>query len=195
MRKFVILLALSFVFSGFANAQVVKIDKMPTTVADFLDLRDKIAQTPEGGATMFIIALKLYVENPTVGEQCLVIAIDRSRIEAGTVYKGFALYKNDKYRLDRQMKQYPYVPNSYFKGANPDNGYNFKFPTQMDYSSNTYSGDKNAGDFKVFVKCYGADSSRPIRLIKNDKGFWKAKEWSSIIMGIRKPVEDVDDDL
>ncbi len=162
---------------------------------NFLKLRDEIAGTPEGGAAIFVIAVKIFNENPDLGAQCLVIATDRNRLQSGTVYKGFQLMRSDFDRMKRQLSQYPFIPNSYFKGATPENGYKFDFPTQMNFSSNAYSGNKSAGTFKVFVQCYGADSPRPITLVRNNKGFWKAKEWSSIIMGMKKPVVEIDDDL
>jgi len=116
-------------------------------------------------------------------------------LQEGSIYKGFALSQSEFQKFDRQFAQYPYVIDSYFKGASPENGYTYDFPTQMDFSSNAYSGDKNEGNFKVFVECYGSDSPRPIRLIRNGKGYWKAVERSIIITVIRPPVEDVDDDL
>lgn len=194
MKKLSLLL-FSLLFAFSINAQVVEIEKMPTTVDEFLLLRDNIATTPQGGATMFIIALKMYVENPDIGAQCLVIAADRSMLSNGTVYKNFDINRTYMERIRRQLNQYPYVTDSYFKGATPDNGYTFDLPTQLDFSSNPYSGNIDDGEFKIFVKCYGADNPRPIKMIKNDKGLWKAKEWSSIIMGIRPPVETIDDDL
>ena len=195
MKKITLFLLFAFIFGGLLNAQIVEIKKMPNTVDEFLELRDEIATTPEGGATMFIIALKLYQENPDIGAQCLVIAVDAGSLQNGSVYSGFEIRKNSMDRIKRQISQYPYIPNSYFKGATPENAYTYEFPTQMDFSSNAYSGNISDGNFKVFVKCYGADSPRPIRLIKNNRGLWKATEWSSIIMGMRKPVENVDDKL
>lgn len=193
--KHVFPLILFAAFSFSISAQTIKIDKMPASVDEFLELRDAIADTPEGGAAIFVIALKMYKDKPEVGKQCLVIAVDRSKLSSGSAYKGFDVMKSYLSRIDRQLSSYPYVVNSYFKGATPENGYVFEFPTQMDFSSNAYSGDKQAGEFKVFVKCYGADSPRPIRLKRNDKGVWKAVEWSSIVMGIRPPVKNISDDL
>jgi len=194
MKK--ISLVLFAIFIAFnINAQVVEIDKLPTTVDEFIEMRDNIATTAQGGATMFIIALRMYKDNPDIGGKCLVIATDRDRLVAGSVYKNFAIARGDMDRIKRQLAQYPFIMNSYFKGATPDNGYTFDFPTQMDFSSNPYSGNIDDGEFKVFVQCYGADNPRPIKLVKNNRGFWKAKEWSSIIMGIKPPVETIDDDL
>jgi len=195
MKKTVLLLSFVFIFSAFAYAQTVSFKEMPQTVKQFVELRNKIATTPEGGATMFIIALKMYEKNTEIGKQCIVIATDRSRLQVGNTYKNFQLFATDMNRIKRQIEQYPYVPNSYFMGASPSNSYKSKRPYKLTFSSNPYSGNIDEGNFKIFVKSYGADSPRPIRMIKNNKGYWKAKEWSTIIMGVSKPEVTVDDDL
>ncbi len=177
------------------NIPPVQVDKEPKTVEEFIELRNKIATTPQGGATMFILAFKLQKENPDIGKQCLVIAADRGRLQTGSDYKGFQVVKTDMDRIKRQLKSVPYVTDSYFKGATPENGYTTKLPYILSFSANSYCGNIEDGNYKVFVKSYGADNPRPIRMIKNNKGYWKASEWSSIVMGIRKPVVVVDDDL
>ena len=39
------------------------------------------------------------------------------------------------------------------------------------------------------------DSPRPIHMVKNNRGLWKAKNYGSLDMGIRPPVAEADDDL
>ena len=195
MKKTIFLFSFVFVFLVSVFSQTVTVKKMPKSVDEFVKLRNKIATTPEGGATMFVLALKLYEENSIVGEKCLVIAVDRNRLQQGSVFKGFQLFRNDGNRIKSQIAKYPYIVDYYFKGATPENGYKTKLPYILDFSSNAYSGDPKTGKFKIFVKCYGADSARPMKIVKNNKGYWKASEWSSIIMGGKKPVIKVDDDL
>ena len=48
---------------------------------------------------------------------------------------------------------------------------------------------------KMFVWSTGADSPRPVHLVKNNRGVWKAKNWNSLSVGVRAPVQVVDDDL
>ncbi len=173
----------------------IKIEKLPTSVEEFIEIRNNLANTPQGGAAVFIIALKLQSENPSLGEQCTVIATDRSKLAPGNIYKDFQVNNFDMRRIKEQLKRYPYIANSYFVGATPENGYSFKTPTEIICSSNPHSGNENEGYFKIFVKSSGADSPRPISLEKNNRGIWKAKEWSSIIMGIIPPKIVMDDDL
>ncbi len=175
--------------------QNVNIEKLPNSVEEFIEIRNQIASTPEGGAALFIMALKLYAENPSVGEQCLVISIDRSKLQTGNTYKGFSVSFFDMNRIKEQIRQYPYLPNSYFQGANADNGYTFSVPTRVICSENPHSGNVNDGDFTVFVKSAGADSPRPVATTKNNRGIWKVREWSSVVMGIVPPKANLDDDI
>lgn len=184
----------TFLFSTILiSAQKVTIDKMPANVDEFLELRNNIATTPEGGASVFLVALKTYVENPELGNQFLVIAVDRGSLQEGDTYKGFSLGKSSMQLIKNQMAKNNKIPNSYIQGSTPENGYSVKAPYEYKFKSNPYSGDPEKGLYKIFVFCSGADSARPISLKKNDKGIWKANNWSSVLVGIKK--EPVSDDL
>lgn len=170
----------------------VTVDAMPTTVAQFTALRDRIATTPEGGAASFIIALNMYAVNPEEGLKALIVAAELSRLNRSTApnsYSGFALLAGDLDLIRRQIGRATYIPRSYFAGATPQNGYNVDAPYTLNFQTNRYSGDPAGGKVKVFVACGGADSPRPITVIRNQNGIWKAKEWSSVLVGIRAPVE------
>jgi hypothetical protein len=188
-----IYLTFIFLIIGVANifSQIVTVEKMPTTIEDFLSLRDKIAQEPEGGATIFLLAFKIYAENHELGKQCLVIAADMGSLREGDVYKGYALLNQDMLLIDKQLGHDINIPNSYIKGSSPKESYKVKLPYVYEYSSNAYCGNPKTGTYKLFVKCSGADSPRPIGLHRNDKGIWKATTWSSVLVGIKKaPVSD-----
>jgi hypothetical protein len=62
-----------------------------------------------------------------------------------------------------------------------------------DATSNPHNGNTDT-KAKVFVTSSGADTARPIHLLKNDKGFWKANNWSSLVVGV-KFIKKVVDDL
>lgn len=186
------ILSIIFVFSALAlNAQQVSVDKLPATVDEFITFRNNIATTPEGGATVFLTALKIYVENEELGKQCLVISVDQGSLKEGETYKGFSLLDGDMQLIKSQMEKDKNIPNSYIKGSSTENAYKVKLPYVYEYKSNTYSGDKVNGPFKIYVKSSGADSPRPLSLKPNDKGIWKVTVWSSVLVGIKKlPVSD-----
>ncbi len=171
----------------------ITINSMPSSIEEFVQLRDQLAQTPEGGATVFLLALKIFVENEQFGKQCLVVAADRNRLQEGDDYKGFSLFRSDMSLLNSQLSKNNKIPNSYIDGASPENNYSVSLPFVYTFSRQKYSGDESEGVIKIFVKCYGADIDRPIQLRRNNRGLWKVTNWSSVIVGIKKP--PIDDDI
>ena len=180
-----------------AELASVQIEQLPTSVEEFVALRDQIAQSPQGGAAMMVLALLTYTNDNVLGQQCLTIAVDRERLQEGDKgYKGWQLSNSSLQRVRSQLEGKPYLPRSYIEQAMPENGYALAEPPYVVIcSDNPYSGEIDSGTYKVFVTCSGASSPRPITLKRNDKGLWKASEWSSLLVGIREPVQTVSDDL
>jgi hypothetical protein len=176
----------------------MKITRLPANADDFKTMRDEVAVTPEGGAAMFVIALKMYTENPEEGIKCLIMQKDIADLmqsnNAGS-YKGYALNVSEFSLLKSQVGKQPYIPNSYFVGAKPENNYTIPEGNfELDIAANPYSGDPNSGKVKLFIRSYGADTSRPVAMVRNDKGLWKVKEYSSLIVGIRKMASEAPKD-
>ena len=146
---------------------------------------------------MMVVALLSYTEDPQLGRACLTVAVDRSRLQEGTEgYKGWQLRRRDMERIDAQLRRMSYLPRSYIAGTGPDNGYRLPAsPYELQFSGNPYSGTVASGEYKVFVACSGAERPRPVTVRRNDKGIWKAYEWSSLLVGIQAPVEETTDDL
>lgn len=173
--------------------KTVTINSLPTSVDEFIKLRDQFAVTPEGGAAIFLLAFKLFSENKTLGEQCLIIAVDRDHLQEGNTYKGFQMMRGDISLMTSQLSKNSLIPNSYIKGSNPENNYAVKLPFVYNFSTNPYSGSEESGQLKLFVECSGADSARPLHVKRNNRGLWKTNNWSSVIVGIKK--KQIDDDI
>ncbi len=173
----------------------VEIAGLPETAEEFIALRDRLANTPEGGAAMMVVALLLYAEDESLGLQCLTIAVDKDRLEHGSEgYKGWQLRASDRSLLRSQIGRCPYTPRSYIAGTTPQDGYNLPAPPYtIELSANPYSGDRTGGPYKLFIHSSGASRPRPVTLKRNERGIWKAAEWSSLIVGVRPPVEAVDE--
>jgi hypothetical protein len=180
-----------------AQLDPVKIDKLPQSIEEFVALRDEVAVEPQGGAAMMVAALFTYVQDETLGRQCLAIAASRERLEEGPKgYKGWQLRASDVWLLHTQIKGKDYVLKSYIEGTTPDNGYELSEPPYVfTFSDNPHSGDPETGTFKVFITSSGASSPRPVTVKRNDKGIWKAYEWSTLIVGVEPPAGNVSDDL
>jgi hypothetical protein len=146
---------------------------------------------------MMVVALLAYGGNEELGRQCLTVAVDRGRLQEGDKgYKGWQLSVRDLERVRLQVRDKTYLPKSYINGATPENGYTLPAPPYVvTCSDNPHSGDVDSGTYKVFVACSGASSPRPVTVKRNNKGFWKASEWSSLLVGVKPPVQAIDDDL
>ena len=159
---------------------------MPTTIDEFVALRNTVADTPQGGAAMMIVALYAYAQDETLGHQCLAVAVDHSRLEEGpNGYKGWQVRTPDRRRVHQQIAGRAYVVHSYVRGTSPESGYRLPAPPYgIELSTNPYSGDLGSGIYKVFVASSGADSPRPVTLKRDALGIWKAYEWSSLLVGV-----------
>jgi len=164
----------------------MQIEKIPTDTASFIELRDQIATTPEGGAAAFIVAMAMYAINPSTGLEAMIIQSDKNLLSpSNSGYKGFNFGSSASFLMG-QFEAKTYIAGSYIQGTSPEQGY--VFPTeniQIEISRNISSGSDSDGKVKVFIACTGADSPRPITLVKNDKGVWKAFEFSSLMVGVR----------
>jgi hypothetical protein len=175
----------------------VQFDRIPGSIDDFVALRNQVATTPQGGAAMMVVALLAYVEDKELGQQCLAVAVDRGRLSEGPKgYKGWQLSNRDLQFLRNQLSGKAYLPRSYIEGTTPENGYELAAsPYAVECTDNQYSGDVDSGMYKVFVACSGAATPRPVTVKANNKGIWKASEWSSLIVGVQPPAKQVSDDL
>ena len=174
----------------------ITIDKIPTSSEEFVALRDKIATTPEGGAVLFAVAMIAYGHKKETGLEFFTIAVDKSRLITGNTYKGFSINNSDLSLLTMQLDKNLQLGNSYVLTTSAEAEYKLPAaPFKFEITENAYSGDRATGKFKVFVKSSGADTPRPITLAVNDKGIWKAHEWSSLIVGVKVIKKPVSDDL
>lgn len=180
-----------------AALEAVRVDHLPQSAKEFVSLRDQVATSPQGGAAMMIVALLAYTEDSQLGRECLTVAVDRGRLEEGAEgYKGWQMRRRDMERIAAQLRDMPYLPISYVAGAGPENRYQQPVPPYVfQFSDNPYSGAADSGEYKVFVACSGAARPRPVTVRRNDRGIWKAYEWSSLLVGVQAPAEEETDDL
>ncbi len=170
----------------------VSIPILPTSMDTFMQLRDRVAMTADGGAAMFVLALILYADPATqqVGEHALIAMADASLLDLSpSGYKGYTLRRSGKQLLERQIGKAPYLPKSYILGAEPGNRYTPPpMPWTVRVGVNRYSGSPSDGKVKLYVTCAGAATPRPLTMQRNSKGMWKALEWSSLLVGVTGPL-------
>lgn len=179
-----------------SQIDAISLDALPRSIDAFRALRDEIAHWPQGGAAMMALALLVHVDDETIGGQCLTMAVDRGRLQAGEGgYQNLRLARTAQSRIDQQLATQPYLPRAYVRGARPENDYQLPDPPHViEFTHNPHSGDEASGRIKVFVVFSGAASPRPVTVRRNSRGVWKADEWSSLVMGII-PLAGVEDEL
>jgi hypothetical protein len=180
-----------------SSLEAVQIDQLPGSIEEYLSLRDEMARTPQGGAVMMVIALLLCAKDEELGRQCLTVAVDRSRLAKGSGgYRGWQLLARDMSLIQTQIDSHPHIPRSYVRGATPENRYELpELPFVFELPPQAYSGDPDSGTYKAFLVCSGASRPRPVTLHRNERGIWKAYEWSSLIVGVKEPKREDKDDL
>jgi hypothetical protein len=177
----------------------IVIGTIPEALDAFVALRDRVANTPEGGAAVTVVAMLLYARDPEaeLGRQALTLALDRSRIKpSDTAMLGWKLRPIDVQRLETRIAGRPWMLKSYVKGTSPEEGYRLPPPPWVvTVFPDRLTAHAESELRKVFVVCSGADSPRPVTLKQNTSGIWKAWEWSSLTVGVKPPGSASEDTL
>lgn len=153
------------------------INHLPKTPAELENLTEDYSATAEGAVVFAILALNLASNNISLTSAVMKLVypdISHSMVQL----------------IERQLNKSPYVIRSYFSNTSPGNNYSIpENNLEVVLSTNKYSGTVEDGKIKFFVDCSGADSPRPITVKRDSNQSWSAREFSSLIVGIRAPIE------
>ncbi len=170
------------------NAQSVEfasitIKQLPQNVDEFLEIRDRLALSPNGGAACFLIALIVYAKNNHLGTKLLTMTIDREFLVQGNSYNGFQPRSTDLNVINDLLKQKPYFFYAYTSACQPDKEINsLSSEISFDFVRNPPTAYKEGNEIqRVLVRCSADTKPRMIKLRKDYKDFWKVYEWSSIL--------------
>ncbi|XDD44496.1 hypothetical protein AB3N58_17180 [Leptospira sp. WS60.C2] len=190
MKRIVCLLLVTFTASlvaqNLTERTPVSFSSEPTTIEEFKTIQAAMATTPEGGAAILVLAMSMYGKNPELGRKAVVLSVlskNRQKSNKPTAIDGVDLGGSDSYLLG-QLDKYKMVPNGYWKGAEPNNGYTPTLPLTVETYTNPYSGEESSGKIKLFVATRGASTYRPVSVEKDVDGLWRAKEMSSLFVGM-----------
>ena len=151
------------------------LNELPQTAAEFsaADLT-----RPEMTCALFIAALQLYTRDANAG------------VAAMNVLRGpRPMTGYDTQFLRDRLRGKTYLPLAYFDGATPQNGYTPSRPYTLQVLPDLRPQDVEPGYLRVYLKTAGADSPRPMKLRQKGTN-WYLWEYSSILSGIRIPVQD-----
>lgn len=150
----------------------------PVDINDFIQKYTSTSK-PEDVVKLFLDSIQTYLD-PTQKEKGIAMIAVLINQDGWDKAAGGISFFRDK------LKNMPYIFRSYAKGSTPENNY------QMDSKNYeieiTRSEKVDEITQKIFVKSSGADSARPITLVKDTKAnVWIVHEFSSIYVDVRKP--------
>lgn len=168
----------------------IRFGKLPRSTAEFINMTKGLSQRPEGGAAAMLLALLVYSKDQALGMKLVTIAIApalRSKSCRKGSYQGFCPRTIDQQRLKTRLAgKNGYKIRSFFKGAEPENGYQLAAPYIVQFHDNPYTRSADGKSMRLLAFTCGASRTRPMTVVKTAFG-WKAKEWSSMTSGVRRP--------
>jgi hypothetical protein len=180
---------------AYGQATIVEIPRAISSAEQFTAFRDQTATNPEGAVAVFVLAMILRTQDPGLGHDALVIALDAGELRSdATGYRGFTLGNRASEFVRRYLDPAPYLARSYVLETVPAEAYELPDIWQIGITRNRVSVISD-DRVRVFVASSGADSPRPVTLQRNNRGIWKAYEYSSLFVGVRPPEQESDDPL
>lgn len=149
---------------------------LPESLAEMQALPEASLDTPYKTAALTILALCAYAADKSIGTEMLNWLRGPRPLTGQDIS-----FLNDRFRDGKT-----YLPFTYFVGAVPDNQYTPVLPYTVVIESNHIS-NAEAGYWKVFVPCGGADDPRPVKLRRRGSdGKWFLWE-QYLLTGVRMP--------
>ena len=189
----------------------VTIPHIPTSIEQFVQIRDALAGTPSGAFGCMLLAMHLYTVDATLGTQCLIVAMHKKVLRSTknlqarqaakmVTYKGMRPFGQCWDDLRKRLARYPYIPRAFFDGCTPQNGYALPPPPLTLSVKDCAAMASTGGRATRHAKSNGAMSTPPVPrgmiLEQNTRGVWKVSNWESILAPCRAPpVLDDGDDL
>lgn len=175
----------------------IELKEIPKTLASFLALRNKIATTPEGGYAIFAIAMLTYEKNRQLAQKFFTIALDRKNLARSSSgwYKNFKPRSSSLYYI-RMLRRNKCLGKALIAGTDHKKAYQLPAaPHKLIFSQLTVINNKKVS---LYAMMTSGNMPRPLRLEKNNRGFWKASGISSLFVGLAKTPRygnTADDDL
>lgn len=186
------------------SAWHVRIGHVPTSLEEFRAMRDTIADTPQGGLAAYLVAHLIMVDEPEMGEQCLVLTLDMSELEREgalsrrPTVEGWQLGASERRKMATSgfSRARKYVAKSFVAGTTTDTGYQLpSLPyTYAIRAHRVQDADPDVWRGMAATSCTDAVWV-PIHVRRNNRGIWKVSNSSSFYAGCKPPPLEIDDPL
>ncbi len=128
---------------------------------------------PQHSAALLVIALELFVHDEEAG------------IRALDALKGVPMNAFERSFLRERLRDEPYLPRSYLRGATPQNDYTPDKPLTL-FVYDDFRPPLAEGYLRLLVESSGAEERRALTLRLRD-GRWYLWEYAALLMRIRLP--------
>ena len=177
----------------------ITLPRIPTTVKDYLSLRNELGKSPQAAAALFVAAMIIYADNKDLGSKCFTISFTRnnlSKSSASRAYKGYEPSRSQQYFI-KQLNPRLYLGRVYIQGTSHKNAYKLKAgPYKLKYVQFTKYKQSGENGARLYLATTSGNRERPISFRQNNRGVWKVHGASSLFVGVgRRPAQVTDDDL
>lgn len=152
-------------------------NQLPASLEEFTAASADLSR-PEKTCALFLAALQCYLSDPGTGAAAVNL------LRGPRPMTGY-----DTQFLRDRLRGKAYLPLAYFDGATPQNNYTPTRPYTLQVLADPRPQDMEPGYLRLYLKTAGADSPRPIKLRQKGNN-WYLWEYSSVLSGIRVPVQD-----
>lgn len=153
--------------------------ELPATKDEFVALAADLMARPEGTAALFVMALKLYVDDRETGLELLDF-LQGPR----------PLSNHDKQFIRDRLMDKPYLPDSYLVGALPENNYRPDQPLSVLVLPDPIPAESDEFT-RLRLTSSGADSPRIVTLRRKKSGeTWYLWDYPGLLSGIRIPASE-----
>ncbi|MGV8120135.1 MAG: hypothetical protein AB2L14_10290 [Candidatus Xenobiia bacterium LiM19] len=154
------------------------------SLADFRSLWDREGKTPEGAIKCLLIAVLETVkeENPD-GLKMWGIPLPKDTLSPnGQPSPGHVNFIITQFGRQIQGTGFRGAIAASYLGGSPQNGYKYSYSNTVSVDSrNAQGGD----EVKIFIRSGGKDNPSPVTLKRNNSGYWKIFNYSSLYTGVR----------
>lgn len=163
------------------------------TFAAFKTRFDEQGQDAEAVVKLFVEGMLMLEQDPGLGSQMMALLSSKKNLDIDPdAPSGLRFRRTDD--SIRRLRANINIARSY-AGGDYQAGYGGfsvdKITLDKSYSAARQGIDyPTAGQAKLFVKSGGADTPRPITLARNNAGYWKVINFSSLTVGVRAPAAD-----
>ena len=141
-------------------------------LAEFESKWKNEGKTEEGTTKLFLIGVLEYLDGNKEAEKMVAMTLPKNKID-----------RNIKYYLKNQFSKSKNIAGSYL-GGTPENDYKYSYDHSLEI--NKKSSKKGDKESKIFVQSGGKASASPVHLKKNNQGYWKLFNVSSLATGVQK---------